>query len=251
MTLEGKVAVITGTSRGIGRGLAMGFAQEGAVVVAVAQTLRPTAGSPEGSLEETVQRITEVGGKAVAVRCDVASESDVKALVERTLAEVGPIDVLINNAGVTLNGIITEIETTQWERVIAVNLRGPFLTCKYVLPGMMERRQGSIINITSRSANYTRGRSMAYGASKVALERFTLNLAMDMRPYGIAVNCLGPGFIASAISGNRPIDPAVSRGRTPGAPEDVVPAAAWLAQQDASTYSGRIVHQDEFGKTWP
>ena len=248
MTLEGKVTIITGASRGIGRGLALGFAREGAIVVATARTLRSTAGVPEESLEEMVQQITKAGGKAVAIPCDVACESAVKVLVERTLAEVGPIDVLINNAGVNLDGmtVVTDIEVAQWDREIAVNLRGPFLTCKHVLPGMMERRRGSIINISSHAAIDPRiGESVVYGPSRAAVERFTLNLAANMRPYDIAVNGLRPGSIASGR-----IRPTDTRPRT-GVPEDMVPPAVWLAQQTASTCSGRIVDRDKFGKTWP
>ncbi|MEE8443517.1 MAG: SDR family oxidoreductase [Dehalococcoidia bacterium] len=250
MTLEGKVAVITGASRGIGRALAVGFAQEGAVVVAAARTQRPTSGSPEGSLEETVQRIMEAGGKAIAMSCDVASEGDVKALVERTLSQVGPIDVLVNNAGVLLSGPITDFDAAQWDTVMAVNLRGPFLMCKYVLPGMMERRQGSVINISSRSAIWEEAESLAYGPSKAALDRFTLNLAADVKSHNIAVNALGPGLVASEMT--RDINPSNDKwGRWPAPPEEIVPSAVWLAQQDASTFTGRVVHRDEFGETWP
>ena len=170
--------------------------------------------------------------------------------MERALSEAGPIDVLINNAGFMLAGLITEIETEQWDHAMAVNVRGPFLTCKYILPGMMDRRQGNVINITSRSANRDDSRRLPYGASKAALERFTLNLAVDMKPYNIAVNALGPGLIASRPTRTEPArqDPL---GRTPDAPVTVIPAALWVAQQDASAFTGRIVHRDEFGKTWP
>ncbi len=250
MSLKGKVAVITGASRGIGRGLALGLAAEGAIVVASARTQRTVSGGPEGSLEETVREITEGGGKAIAIPCDVVDEGQVKALVERTLTDVGPIDVLINNAGLLLDGPIGEFNVANWDKVMAVNVRGPFLMCKYTLPGMVERRRGSIINISSRSAIWEESESLVYGPSKAALDRFTLNLALDVKRYNIAVNALGPGLIASAMTTDW--DPAHDRwGRTPSSPEEVVPATVWLAQQDASTFTGHIVHRDEFGVTWP
>ena len=250
MSLKDKVTVITGASRGIGRALALGFAAEGAMVVAAARTQHAAPGVPEGSLEDTVRQITDAGGKAVALVCDVSDETQVRALVKRAVAEAGNIDVLINNAGISAAGPIGELVTANWDRVMAVNVRGPLLMCKYVLPGMMERRRGIVINITSRGAIWEQSESLAYGPSKAALDRFTLNLALDMKPYNIAVNGLGPGLIASEMT--KGMDASQDRlGRTPAPPEEVVPAALWLAQQDATTFTGRIVHSDEFGTTWP
>ena len=250
MSLQGTVVVITGASRGIGRALAVGFAAEGATVVAAARTRRPGEGPAEGSLEETVQQITDAGGKAIAAQCDVADEAQVKALVERTLAEAGPIDVLINNAGISAAGPIADFTVADFDRVMAVNVRGPFLVCRYALLGMMERRKGSVINISSRSAIWESEESLVYGPSKAALDRFTLNLAVDMKQYNIAVNALGAGLIASEMT--KDVKPENDRwGRTPDPPEEMVPAALWLAQQDASTYTGHVVHRDEFNKTWP
>lgn len=249
MSLQDKVVVITGASRGIGRALALGFAGEGALVVLAARTLRAGIGDREGSLEETVAQIRKKGGKALAVSCDVADEAQVEELVRRALAEAGPIDVLINNAGVLQSKPVTEITSQEWDQAVAVNIRGPFLTCKYVLPGMMERRSGNIINITSRAGERVDTNRLPYGMTKAALNKFTLNLAADMQPYNIAVNALGPGLVQS-----RPPVPGATptnfQGRTADAPETVAPAALWLAQQDAS-FTGRIVHRDEFRKTWP
>ncbi len=250
MSLQGAVVVITGASRGIGRALAVGFVGEGATVVAVARTLRPDTGKREGSLEETVQQITDAGGKAIAVQCDVADEAQVKALVERTLTEAGPIDVLINNAGILLSGLLTEIDTAAWDHAMAVNVRGPFLTCKYVLPGMIEHRKGNIINITSRAAGRDDVNRLPYAATKAALERLTLNLSMDMKQHNIAVNILGPGLVQL-----RPVAPGQQPtnrdGRVAEAPETVVPAALWLGQQTAEAFTGQVVHRDEFGDKWP
>ena len=250
MMLEGKVVVITGASRGIGRALALGFAKEGAVVVAAARTLMPGTGPADGSLTDTAHQITEAGGKALAVPCDVALEADVKKLAECVLAEVGPIDVLINNAGISRYGPVTQFSVEDFDMVMAVNARGPFLMCKHFLSGMMERRQGNVINISSRMATWYDEDSMVYGPSKAALDQFTMNLAMDMKPYNIAVNALSPGLIATSQS--RYEDQSENKwGITPDPPEAVVPAALWLAQQDASSFTGRLVLRDDFGKTWP
>ena len=250
MTLEGKVVLVTGASRSIGKALAVGFAGEGAIVVVSARTQSPGTGSAEGSLEETVQEIIGAGGQAVAITCDVAQEEQVKDLVNRTVAEVGPIDILVNNAGLSHNGSHLYLSVEEFDRVMAVNVRGPFLLCKYVLPGMMERRRGSVINISSRNAVWDLADSPVYGPSKAALDRFTLNLAVEMKPYNIAVNALGPGLIVSEMT--KDWDPSRDTwGRMPDQPEVVIPAAVWLAQQDASTFTGRVVHRDEFGEKWP
>ncbi len=248
--MEGKVVLITGASRGIGKALAVGFASAGATVVASARTSQPGSGAAPGSLEETVRQIRDSGGKAFHFPCDVTSEEQVKALVDSTVAEAGPIDVLINNAGIGANGAITELDTAQFENVLRVNVVGPFLLCKYVVPGMMERRSGNIINISSRSAIWDQENTPIYGASKAALDRFTRNLAVDLKPYNIAVNGLGPGLVESEMTRNW--DPSLDIwGRMPSPAEEVVPATLWLAQQDASSFTGQVVHRDEFRQTWP
>ena len=248
--MQGKVVLITGASRGIGKALAVGFASAGATVVASARTTQPGSGVAQGSLEETVKQIRESGGKALHFSCDVTSEEQVKAMVDSAVAEAGPIDVLVNNAGIGVNGPITELDTAQFENVLRVNVVGPFLLCKYVVPGMMERRAGSIINISSRSAIWDQENTLVYGASKAALDRFTRNLAMDMKPYNIAVNALGPGLVESEMTRNW--DPSLDIwGRMPSPAEEVVPATLWLAQQDASSFTGQVVHRDEFRQTWP
>jgi len=173
MSLQGKVVLVTGASPGIGRTLAVGFAKEGVVVVASARTAQPGVGTAPGSLEETVRQIADAGGSAVAIPCDVAQEEQVEALVKRTLEEVGPIDMLINNAGVFITGQVTCFSTADFDRVMAMNLRGPFLLCKQVLPGMVKRRLGNIVNISSSSAISNEPDSPVYGPSKAALDKLT------------------------------------------------------------------------------
>ena len=250
MSLKDKVILITGASRGIGRALALGFAAKEAIVVTSARTTKAGTSDAPGSLRETVEEIKREGGRAHSFPCDVANEPQVRKLIERTIATVGPVDVVINNAGVNISGTITDLSAKDFDKVLAVNLRGVFLVCKYLIPGMKQRHQGNIINITSRSAIWDTENDLIYGASKAALDRFTVNLSLETKPYNIAVNALGPGLIASTMTRNH--DPLLDIwGRSPEPPEVVVPAALWIATQDASTFTGRIVHRDEFQKTWP
>ena len=249
MTFKDKVVVITGASRGVGEAMAYGFAAEGATVAAVARTLAPNTGDWEGSLEETVEKIRESGGRALAIACDVTDEPEVKAMVERVESEAGPVDVLVNNAGLSIRGSIVDLSVKEFDRVMAVNLRGPFLTCKYIVPSMMERRTGNIINVTSRQANWTDENHIAYGASKAALDRFTLNMAEDLKPYNIAVNAMSPGLITSYMTRNWDTG-ANPRGLAIESAEVVAPAMLWLAQQDAS-FTGKVLLRNDFGKTWP
>lgn len=246
MQLQELVTVITGASRGIGRALALGFAREGARVLAVART---ATGGAE-SLAGLVHEITDRGGEAVACQCDVSQEGEVQNVIARALSLYDHIDVIVNNAGVAPRGTILQLSADEWDEAMAVNVRGPFLVCKYALPSMMQRQRGSIVNITSMSSLRYAPRNLAYGSSKAALNRFTLNLAEELRPYNIAVNALTPGLIHTrleATRGPRPEDP-----RLPAASaEVVVPAAVWLAQQNASTFTGHIVDREEFGRSWP
>lgn len=242
--LRDKVVLVTGASRGIGRALAVGFAQEGAFVVAVARTQ-----TGADSLEGTVQQIVGSGGKAVAVACDVTKENEVNRVVDTALTTFGRIDVLVNDAGVNVRGIVLELAAESWDQIMAVNVRGPFLMCKHALPIMIRRGRGNVINITSStSQHYVRG-DVAYSTSKAALNRFTLNLAEEVRQYNIAVNLLTPGLVESHLTRDwTPSGPEDTRHPSP--PQAVVPAAVWLACQDASTFTGRVVSRYDFGKTW-
>ena len=233
----GKVAIVTGASRGIGRTLAFALAHEGATVVCTARTLD---GPPErGSLNATVQHIKSAGGQAVAIACDVGSAASVKAAVDQTLGQFNRIDLLINNAGVFPDNAVVDTEPEEWDAAVAVNVTGPFLFCRYVLPGMIEQCNGNILNFTSQLANMARPGRTAYSATKAALDRFTINLAEEVRTHGIAVNALMPGLIATEMTGGDG-DP----------PELVMPAALWLLEQNAEQFTGQIVSRKEFGQGW-
>jgi NAD(P)-dependent dehydrogenase (short-subunit alcohol dehydrogenase family) len=199
--LDGKVAIVTGASRGIGKGIAQLFAVEGAKVVCAARTLHEGDHFLEGSLMSTVSEIKDAGGAALAVQCDVSNEESCDYLIKEAKQTFGPIDVLINNAALTYFVPIKDLPVKRWIRAFAVNVHGPFMLCQKVLPDMLERRSGAIVNISSRGAiGPGRGpyRDMEhsgtmYGATKAAMERFTQGLAQEVYSNGISVSCVSPG----------------------------------------------------------
>ena len=198
--LDGKVAIVTGASRGIGREVALLFAEEGARVVVAARTLNEGDHQLAGSVTTTVATIRAAGGEAHAVACDVSKEEDCHRLVDETRATFGPADVLINNAALNYYIPVVDYPASRWMRGFAVNVHGPFMLAQAVLPDMIARHGGAIVNISSMGAvgpgrgpykNQGRGGTM-YGASKAALERFTQGLAEEVYEHGIAVTCISP-----------------------------------------------------------
>jgi len=200
--LDGKVALVTGASRGIGQGIAELFGREGARVVCAARTLHEGDHRLlEGSLDRTVGLIRDAGGEAVAVTANVSEPEECERLVEEAKSAFGPVDVLVNNAALNLYLPIVEYPVNRWMRAFAVNVHGPFMLSRLVLPDMIDKRSGAIVNISSGSAigpgrgpypdASPRGNTM-YGASKAALERFTQGLAQEVYQYGISVSCYSP-----------------------------------------------------------
>ena len=202
--LDGRVAIVTGASRGIGQAIAELFAAEGAKVVCAARTLKEGDHQLEGSLERTVQNIVTNGGQAVAVTANVSEEDDVNRLVEEANAAFGPVDILVNNAALNYYIPIVDYPASRWMRSFAVNVHGPFMMSKAVLPSMIERKTGAIINISSGAAigpgrgPYPGARvtgGTMYGASKAALERMTQGLAQEVYEHGITVACFSPSQV--------------------------------------------------------
>ena len=192
MLLNGQVALITGASRGIGRAIAKRFAEEGAMVAVGARTA-------EG-YDRVVAEITSVGGVASGFLLDVTKDQQVVDTVQRVISTWGKIDILVNSAGIVLYDTPTWTTTVeQWDEMMAVNLRGTFLTCNAVAPRMVERRAGAIINIgsSSRSADDDSG---PYTTTKWAVVGYTSSLARSLRPYGIRVNGMNPGWVDSDMT---------------------------------------------------
>ena len=202
--LDGKVAIVTGASRGIGEEIAKLFAKEGAKIVCAARTLNEGDHRLlKGSLAGTVAQIKDAGGQAIAVAADVSDETECRKLVGAAQDAFGAIDILVNDAALTYYMPIIDFDVKRWTRAFAVNVHGPFMMSKLVLPGMIERRRGSIVNISSGSAigpgrgpykEAARGGTM-YGATKAALERFTQGLAQEVAAYNISVSALSPSQV--------------------------------------------------------
>lgn len=204
--LDGKAVIVTGSSRGIGAEIAREFAKEGGKVVCVARTLKEGDHQFEGSLETTVQGIRDAGGEATAVPANISTPEECETLVSKAREAYGPIDVLVNNAALTYFLPVKDYPINRWMRSWAVNLHAPFILSQLVLPDMIERGSGSIVNISSAaaigpgSAPYdnnlmTVGGGTCYGAEKAALERFTQGLAAEVYQYGVSVTCFSPSLV--------------------------------------------------------
>ena len=253
MTLEGKVAIVTGASRGIGRGLAVGLAAAGAKVVCAARTTAAHPSELPGTIDETAQTIRDNDGDAIAVRCDIGSADDITALVDATLAGYGRVDVLVNNAMTPTRGLFADTSTDMWDESMRINVRSLFLTAQAVSAPMGKQGSGSIINISSGAAdpNITGMPPgyLTYSVAKAALERFSTALAIELAPVGIAVNALRPGAVKTEMSVHElGADYDWTGWKTP---EAVVPAVVYLSEQDGTGFTGKIVDSTQYGIVWP
>ena len=250
--LEGKVAVITGASRGIGRDMAVVFAREGAKVVVSARTENEGDFRIPGSIQTAVNRIRDEGGEALGIRCDVTQEDDVANLLRQTAERFGRVDILVNNAAILIPGTVEDMQIRHWDLLYRVNIRGPFLGCKLVIPYMKEQGYGHIVNISSVGAigpgegpyESARADGSAYGAGKAHLERFTQGLASELFEYNIAVNALSPrGGIASEgqrwFRGDRPYSGAREDGIIMG------DAGAIICEKEPQSYTGKILYDED------
>jgi citronellol/citronellal dehydrogenase len=202
--LQGKVAIVTGASRGIGKAIACLFASEGSRVVCVARTLHEGDHQLQGSLITTLQEIEAKGGQAALVQADISEESGCEEVLRACHQAFGAADILVNNAALNYYIPVKDYPISRWLRGFAVNVHGPFMLTKMVLPDMIEKGSGAIINISSVAAlgpgrgpypeSPTRGGTM-YGASKAALERFTQGLAQEVQQFGISVTCFSPAAV--------------------------------------------------------
>jgi NAD(P)-dependent dehydrogenase (short-subunit alcohol dehydrogenase family) len=254
VTLEGKVAIVTGASRGIGRGLAVGLADAGAKVVCAARTNAANPSELPGTIDETAATIREKGGEALAVRCDIGSAADITALVDATLSALGRVDVLVNNAMTPTRGLFSDTTPEMWDESMRINVRSLFLTAQAVAGPMGEQGSGSIINISSGAADPNIAAGMppgylTYSVAKAALERFSTALALELAPLGIAVNALRPGAVKTEMSVHELGEDYDWTGWK--TPEAVVPAVNFLAEQDGNGFTGKIVDSTQYGLVWP
>jgi NAD(P)-dependent dehydrogenase (short-subunit alcohol dehydrogenase family) len=244
MKLLGKVAIVTGGTSGIGKATAMLFAREGAKVVLV--------GRDETKGEAASDAITEDGGQAIFVKADVSKSLDVKSMVERAVQKYGQIDILFNNAGI--NPVGTSVDTPEevWDSVMDINLKGVFLCSKYVIPHMLNRGGGSIINTGSINCFMAWENEVAYDASKGGVLMFTRATAMDFAKKRIRVNCICPGAIKTPllqkIFDDSPGLEESMKTKHPigrlGSPEEVAKLALFLACDDSSFITGAAINVD-------
>ncbi len=249
-TMEGKVAVVTGASRGIGEAIARRMAGEGAIVAVTARTVDAGDSQFEGSISETVDLITKAGGSAIAVAADLSKQEDRTRLVEHVTKELGPIDVLVNNAAVTFFEPVTKFTERHYNLMFEVQVRAPFELAQLVLPSMQERKTGWILNISSGAARHPQavagrrlgGGGTVYGMCKAALERFTTGLASEVFGDNIAVNVLSPaGVVATpGVVHHKLIPPGREDMAEPV--EVIAEAALALCTGTVDTLTGKITY---------
>lgn len=235
MILQGRTAIVTGGGQGIGRAICGIFAEEGASVVAV--------DIDEGRAGETVRQLNREGHAAKAVRADVSSGAEIEALVDGVLADSGRVDILVNNAGLAVFRSVELCTEEEWDRVMAVNLKGPFLLAKALLPTMKAQQSGAVINLAS-VAGKTGGvvSGAPYSVSKAGIECLTKSLARELAPCGVRVNAIAPGIIDTALTANHDqsfVDAIPLGGK--GEPRDVAEAALFLASDRSRHITGEIL----------
>ena len=237
MRFVNRTVLVTGAGRGIGRSIALRFAEEGAHVALIART--------GDQVEETAERIAACGRKALAIADDVTRPGGAEESVARTEKELGPIDVLVNNAGIFIWRPFLKLTTEDWDRVIATNLTGAAAFCRAVLPGMVERHKGRIVNVASIHGMRGDANVAAQAAAKFGLIGLTQSLAREFRAHNIAINAVSPGTVENKK------DEGDALHEEPLAeklwPRDVARAVLFLASDDAAAITGTVL--EVFGGT--
>ena len=252
--LAGRVALITGASRGIGRAIALRMAREGAdVAVNYYSGPEPVAGKDNAADAAALAlEIEGLGRRALAVEADVSDGAAVRAMVERASAELGPVDVLVNNAGIETIVPFLEMDEEQYQRVLDVNLKGEWLCCQAVVRGLVAAgKPGAIVNVASNQAGMALPGRTHFAPSKRGIEALSRNLAVELAPHGIRVNCLNPGLVATDMTDwvmkDTQLLPTILEKiplRRAGDPDEVAKVAVFLASDDASYVTGQTLYVD-------
>ncbi len=243
LSLEGKIAIVSGASRGIGRAIALGFAEAGADVVVCSRTL------PD--LEKVAEEIRVLGRRSLAVEVNIAVKGEVDNLVQTTIKEFGTIDILVNNAAINIMRSLIDLREDGWDKVMNVGLKGYFLCSQAAAKVMMERKSGNIINMASSAATKAAPALGAYSIAKAGVVMLTKVLALELARYNIRVNAIGPSLVRTGFSQPLWGNPDVLKGIEAGIPvgriaetEDIVGVALFLASDISSYITGQTIYAD-------
>ncbi len=241
MSDSGRVVILTGGSRGIGRAIAFRFAEEKPKLVLLHYD------PDDSAAKETLERLAERGVQGEAHRIDVSSRGDVDRLFKEVLARFGRVDVLVNNAGITKDGLLMRMSEDEWDLVLRVNLKGVFNCSQAVIRSMIKERSGRIVNISSVAGQMGNAGQTNYAASKAGIMGFTKSLAREVGSRGITVNAVAPGYINTEMTSSLPdklkeaFVQQIPLARV-GEPEDVAEAVHWLCSEGARYVTGQVIH---------
>ena len=241
LTLEGKVALVTGGARGIGKEIALCLAREGANIALCDVNLEET--------EKTAKEIRDLGRACLALKADVTSLKDVQDMMDKILDKLSKLDILINNAGITKDGLVLRMSEEDWDKVIAVNLKGCFICTKIASKVMLKQRFGKIVNLASIIGIMGNIGQANYAASKAGIIGLTKSVAKELAPRGVSVNAIAPGFIKTEMTAKlsedvqKKILSFIPLGRF-GEPKDVANLALFLSSENSSYITGQVIQID-------